>query len=102
MYLVLGGPRSINDLKGHNREFTANDRSRVEIAVIDDQEFPYLELLTRHGFRLRHFKDIDDIQAIHAYPIVLCDIKGVGKHFQSRYEGAHLISEFRKRYPAKI
>jgi hypothetical protein len=58
--------------------------------------------LQRHNFLLKQFRDIEDVRAVHTYPIVLCDIKGVGKHFQSKFEGAHLIAEIRKHYPAKV
>jgi hypothetical protein len=32
---------------------------------------------------------------------VICDIKGVGAAFGSKYEGAHVLSEIRKAYPDK-
>jgi hypothetical protein len=102
MYWLLGSPRSVTDLKSHQRQFTASDRQKVQIAVIDDEELPYLDTIKRHDFNIRTFRDIEDVQAVHNYPVVLCDIRGVGKHFQSQYEGAHLLSEIRKRYPTKV
>ena len=58
--------------------------------------------LSSHGFILRELGDIKDFAAVAEYPIVACDIKGVGAHFGTKYEGAHVISEIRKRYPDKF
>jgi hypothetical protein len=102
MYYLFGTPLGILDLKKHQKEFNAVSRSIIPIAVIDDEELAYIDILRNHGFNLRQFKDIEDVKAVQSYDIVMCDIKGVGKHFKSRYEGAHLIAEIRKHYPAKI
>lgn len=45
--------------------------------------------------------DIQDILSAEAYPIVICDIKGVGKKFGSKKEGAYVIEELKKHYPFK-
>ena len=36
-----------------------------------------------------------------SYPIIICDIKGVGKDFKSPMGGAFLIRELKKKYPLK-
>jgi hypothetical protein len=41
------------------------------------------------------------VDQIAEYPIVVCDIRGVGKYLSSDLEGAHLIEEIRKSYPDK-
>ncbi|NAT79255.1 hypothetical protein CWD78_17720 [Dickeya dadantii] len=36
-----------------------------------------------------------------SYPIIICDIKGVGKSFGSNYEGGYVIEQIRQLYPDK-
>ncbi len=102
MYWLLGTPKNVNELRVLKSAVAATNRQQVPIAIIDDEDFTYLDILQRHNFLLKQFRDIEDVRTIHTYPIVLCDIKGVGKHFQSKFEGAHLIGEIRKHYPAKV
>lgn len=77
------------------------DRNGIKIAIIDDMEVPYLESLRRSGYNVRHYKDIEDFDMLKAYSVIVCDIKGVGKHFGSKLEGAYIIKEARKLYPEK-
>ncbi len=77
------------------------DRNNIKIAIIDDMEIPYLDSLSRSGYNIRHYKDIEDFEMIKAYSIIICDIKGVGKKFGSKFGGAFLIQEIRKLYPEK-
>lgn len=76
-------------------------RSKVEILVIDDQDFAAEEYLIKNGFRLVHKSDIDTIRDVSAYAVVLCDIRGVGKNLGSTKEGAFVIKEIKAHYPAK-
>lgn len=103
MYLHLGRPESIEKL-GRVRD--SLDLSvvapTIAICVIDDEPFPYLEIIRSHNFRVREYRDIEDINVVREYEIVLCDIKGVGKSFGSKYEGAHVISLIRSRFPDKV
>jgi hypothetical protein len=58
--------------------------------------------LRAHGFKITELGgDIKSVDQVAAYPIVICDIRGVGLAFGSRYEGAHVISEIRKAFPDK-
>lgn len=77
------------------------DRNNIKIAIIDDMEVPYLESLRKSGYNIRHYKDIEDFDMLKAYSVIVCDIKGVGKHFGSKLEGAYIIKEVRKLYPEK-
>ena len=54
-------------------DVAATNRQQVQIAIIDDEDFTYLDILQRHNFILKHFRDIEDVRAVHTYPIVLCD-----------------------------
>lgn len=80
---------------------TAERRSKVEILVIDDQEFGAEKYLTQNGFRIVHKKDIDNIRDVSSYAVILCDIRGVGKALGSSKEGAFVIKEIKAHYPAK-
>ena len=100
-FLLIGKPKTIFELKSISKtDFI--DRRSVKIAVIDDEPFIYKDILLRHDFDIREIGDPNDIKALEAYDIVLCDIKGVGKHFHSSFEGGHLIKEIKARYPSKI
>ncbi|MGL6490178.1 hypothetical protein ACSZNX_03465 [Aeromonas veronii] len=77
------------------------DRNNIKIAIIDDMEVPYIDSLRKSGYNVRHYKDIEDFDMLKAYSVIICDIKGVGKHFGSKLEGAYIIKEARKLYPEK-
>lgn len=96
----IGRRPSISDISMKDLTQT-NIRNLSSIAVIDDQKFMYAEILRSHGFNLTEIGDITDLEAVASYDIVVCDIKGVGASFGSKYEGAHVISELRKHYPDK-
>jgi hypothetical protein len=102
MYITFGTPRSIHDLNTASYQLSKPRRIDIPIIMIDDEEVPHLEEIRHHGFNLSHFKEIEQIDSLSAFEIVLCDIRGIGKKFQSKYEGAHVISEIRRVYPFKI
>ncbi|MEM7862824.1 hypothetical protein Q4Q81_16395, partial [Morganella morganii] len=76
-------------------------RRNFDMAVIDDHEFVSAKHLERSGFSIDEIGDIDNLKKIEAYPIVICDIQGVGKAFGAEVEGAYVVSEIRKKYPDK-
>lgn len=77
------------------------DRTAVQIAVIEDITFPLLEELRRHQFNITLFADIERLSILNDFDIIITDIRGVGKHFGSKLEGAHLIEEITKQFPNK-
>ena len=97
----LGSPKSIKDLDIPSLKFKHIDRMKIPILVIDDNEFEYLEHLKNHRFDVTYFPDIQSIESVNEYEIILCDINGVGKKFDSKFQGAHIISEIHKKYPFK-
>ena len=101
MFLHLGEPKSIKDLNKPSLKLNKVDRIKVPVLVIDDNEFEYLEHLKNHRFDITYFSDIQSIESAKEYEVILCDINGVGKIFDSKYEGAHVISELYKKYPFK-
>lgn len=102
MFIVVGRPHSIADLNGHFDLNIGKMRTNTEICIIDDEVFPKSNTLTQHGYRIKELGDISDINATAAYPVVLCDIRGVGKRFGSEFEGGHIIEEINKYFPAKV
>lgn len=101
MYWLIGQPRSIAELL-IPPAIDSVPRERVPIVIIDDEGFPYLDLLRDHKYNMTKLDDITDVGAVESYPVVLCDIRGVGRSLSERFEGAHVISEVRKRYPNKV
>ncbi|MGR5326439.1 hypothetical protein [Photobacterium damselae] len=73
----------------------------LKIAVIDDEGFPEIENFRNGGFSLTHFNDIDSFEQLSDYPIVICDIRGVGKKFGHSSGGAYIIQQLRDLYPEK-
>lgn len=102
MYIRIGKPKQIADLKILVPAPIGTLRSQISIVVIDDKGFVYHDVLRNHGYVVTELRDITDIKTIKPYPIVICDIRGVGKAFGSPYEGAHVLSEIRKHYPDKV
>ena len=85
-----------------NRRFSSiNDRrSAVKIAVIDDNAFDPEVNLRSHGYDIRQIGDLKNIREVEGYPIVLCDLMGVGLHFDKINQGNRLIKEIKANYPA--
>src|SRR5690554_2440279 len=102
MLINIGKLYTTKDLNTPRRKMVSAYRSMINVVIVDDEEFVYLEELRRSGFSLSKYDDVPDLQSLEAYPVIICDIKGVGKAFKSRFEGAYLIRELRKKYPFKV
>jgi hypothetical protein len=102
MYFIIGNPKTINALNGHFDINIGKLRSQTKICVIDDEIFPKKNMLMQHEFQIKEIGDIRDINAVQAYQIILCDIKGVGKAFGSDFEGGHIIEEINLYFPNKV
>lgn len=86
-------------LKGVKQE---KKKKEVDILVIDDDDFPFLDVLqTTYGFNIVQKADIDNLKDVEPYQIILCDIQGVGKQFMTSYGGAYLGSQIKANYPNK-
>lgn len=98
-------PYQISDLNGEQilKEITLSKLKReVDILIIDDEDFPLLDDLKKHEFTIEYKKDITSLKDVEPYPIILCDIHGVGKFLGSDKEGAYLVSQIKEKYPSKI
>lgn len=102
MYIQLGRPSyKISDLAAIQIDLASLKRE-IDIAVIDDNPFSRREQLERYGFRIREIGgDFASFEQVEAFPVVVCDIMGVGRSFGSEFEGAGVIAELRKRHPDK-
>ena len=77
-------------------------RKKIDILIIDDDVFSYLDLLKNHGYHITYKKDITDLKEVSAYDCILCDVRGVGRSLGSQYDGAYLVQQIRENYPSKI
>jgi len=98
----LGKFYSIQDLNTPSQKLHSNYRDKVKIVFIDDEDFIYIDDLRRSGFNITQYHDIEDLQTLGTFHVIICDIKGVGKHFHTSAEGAFLIRELKKKYPYKV
>jgi hypothetical protein len=101
MYFEIGTPKTLRGLNALTPPLLEL-KQRYQIAVIDDQPFLKAEALRNHKFQVVEIGDIKAIDQVSAYPVIVCDIRGVGTAFGSGLEGAHLIAEIRKAYPDKF
>lgn len=101
MYVTIGRPITLASIS--RRTPSLDDaKSKIEIAVIDDNPFEPKEALLTHKFRLTELgPDIRSTDQISTYPIVICDVSGVAMAYGSELGGAHLTSEIKKVYPDK-
>ena len=101
MVWFFGKTHELSELDNLNRDAEFK-RNAVDILCIDDQGLKYEGIIRHHGFSIRVLNDIEDIRQVSDYPIVICDIKGIGSKFNSPFEGGHIIQEIKKHYPQKI
>ena len=100
--------KQINDLKPDycNDIFKNNAQTEVinniNILIIDDQEFDYLDTL-KHTFpNIQQMKSIANLAVVQGFQIVLCDINGVWNGKDPVLQGAALIEEIKANYPMKF
>lgn len=91
----------LKTLESVKREGNLKLRKRIDILVIDDEEFTPGNFLDKNHFSLTYKTDIDNVKDVSEYPIIMCDIRGVGGNLSKQYEGAYLIKEIKQNYPDK-
>jgi hypothetical protein len=100
--IVLGKTYSISDLNNtQNALSNINNRGKVPILIIDDEGFDDIEKLRDEGYNLKCITSIEDLRTASEYPIVICDIKGVGTQYSSEKGGLIVVKELKKMYPFK-
>lgn len=100
--IIIGKTYTIADLNTSKRAFSSIDiKSKIPILIIDNEEFLYKEDLRDEKYSIKCVKAIEDLSAASEYPIVICDVKGVGTQFNPEMGGAYVIRELKKKYPFK-
>lgn len=81
----------------------ASLKQKFSILFIDDKEPPSAQTLRALDFQITHFEDIQEIDQVEKYPIIACDIEGIGKRFTHNVSkgGYKILKEIRKNYPDK-
>lgn len=77
-------------------------RASVKIAAIDDEKFSAFNNLKAYGYDIVELPDISRIDEVAHFDIILCDLMGVGKHFDASAGGGSIIAEIKKNYPTKF
>lgn len=102
MFCFFGNPVRLSSI-GQESINLDEAKSRIDIAVLDDNAFSPKESLETNKFRIIELgPDIRSLDQISAYSIIICDVDGVGRAFGSKIDGAHLVTEIRKSYPDKF
>lgn len=100
--LIAGKIYSITDLNDAQNAFSAIDiKSKIPILIIDDQGFEHTERLRDEGYNIKCIENINDLKAASEYPIVICDIKGVGTQYDVDKGGLVVVKKLKKKYPFK-
>ncbi|KJY89559.1 hypothetical protein CWB89_19675 [Pseudoalteromonas piscicida] len=76
-------------------------KRNTNIAIIDDEDFPELDSFRNSGFQVTQYHDINSFDQLQSYPVIVCDIQGVGKNFGHSGEGAYIVQELKLQYPDK-
>lgn len=105
--LTLSIYKSNSDIRDFSRQnhVLVDERTRrsaIRIAVIDDQLFLPQTNLQVYGYKITSIGDIKSLDQVADYNIILCDLMGVGMNFDTKNQGASLISEIKKNFPSKI
>lgn len=104
-YITRNKMLTIDYLK--NNKTTINyvslkDRKNIKILFIDDEGFD-IESLRKMGFldvnKEYKYTQIDDYEK---YDIIFCDINGIGKEIDEKYQGAALAKIIKNTYPNKV
>ena len=98
---------SADALRGfHERKIAPRPRNarreNVGIAVIDDEPFAPQSNLSSYGFNVVPLGDLRSVNGIAQYDIILCDLMGVGQHFDDKLQGASIIREIKRVFPEKF
>jgi len=76
-------------------------REKYPIVVIDDKDFTPAQNLRNYRFQITHFRDFQNLDSLTKFPIILCDLQGVGMSLSPDLQGAEVIREIKKDYPEK-
>lgn len=89
-------------LKSISKNDIVDLRRKVKILMVDDEEYAIFKLLNTRGYRMYYKSDINYVEEVEPFDIVILDIKGVAQEYGSTYEGFGFAIEVKKLYPNKI
>ncbi len=96
--------KTIDDLPT-NIVTNISEKKKIEetkVLIIDDDELELEKTLRRIGYSVTWKKDVDVLDDVENYSIIICDYKGVGLKFNSEFEGLNLSMLIKEKYPDKI
>ncbi len=96
--------KTIDDLPA-NIVTNISEKKKIEetkVLIIDDDELELEKTLRRIGYSVTWKKDVDVLDDVENYSIIICDYKGVGLKFNSEFEGLNLSMLIKEKYPDKI
>lgn len=78
-------------------------RKRARILVIDDQEFPFTELLKRDGYDIDRWAEVESLSKLTDgyFDVLLLDINGVGLKESPRRQGLGILEHVKHSNPAQ-
>jgi len=78
-------------------------RKRARILVIDDQEFPFMELLKRDGYDIERWAEVESLSKLTDgyFDVLLLDINGVGLKESPRRQGLGILEHVKHSNPAQ-
>ena len=98
------GYKTIKDLPA-SAVMKLDDEYKIDntnVLIIDDDKIQLEDTLRRIGYKVSWKKDIEEIDDVARYSVIICDYKGVGEKFNSQFEGLNLIKLIKEKYPHKI
>lgn len=102
---LLAQFKTVNEIpnykaKSLNTPIQLEKRKQIKIGVIDDQPFEPGRNLGSYGYEIKELGDLKSVSEVEGFPIILCDLMDVGANFDKAAQGASIIKEIRKNYPA--
>ena len=78
-----------------------NLKLKARIAVVDDEEVPYIKPLLANGYNVRYYSDIDNIDEFvrKRYHVIVLDIQGIGKELSQKHQGFGILKYIKSEYP---
>lgn len=78
-------------------------RKRSRILVLDDQEFPFLDLFTRDTYSIERWPEVENLTKLTDgfFDVILLDINGVGLKESKRRQGFGILEHIKQVNPAQ-
>ena len=78
-------------------------RKNARVLVIDDQEWPYQDLLQRDGYHIERWPEVRNLSQLTDghYNLILLDIQGVGLAESQRLQGLGILEHIKSTNPAQ-